>query len=323
MESKKPHVLVCGPVHQEGMALLEHNEEITYEVIEDSTEELAKVVSKADGLVIRLALFSEELLAQCPNLKAVSRHGVGCDNVPVDNLTQRKIPVMVTGSANSLAVAEHALYLMFCVARQGVAMDKAVKEGNWLARRELPTFELAGRKLFIVGCGRIGKILVTKAVALGLKVSVYDPYLKQEQITELGASYVANLDDGLKVADIVSLHLPSMGDAIIKEEQFKQMSNDAVLINVSRGDLVDEVALENALKNGEIKAAGFDVLVTEPFDVNHPLLKLDNFVITPHSAALTEDSLKRMGIICVQNILDCLLDKPKKEFVINPQWEQN
>ena len=314
------HVLVCGAVHQAGMELLEEATGVTYEVIADDSDELTARIPDADGVTMRICNLDINALEQVSRLQVISRHGVGCDNLPVAELTARGIPVMVTGSANSAAVAEHAIYLMFVLARQGLVMDRAVRANDWQVRSRLATFELAGRQLLIVGCGRIGSLTARKALALDMQVTIYDPFTDAKACTQLGAQYASDLHEALPHADIVSLHLPSVGACIIGARELELLPNHALLINVSRGDLVDETALVAALTTNGLAGAGLDVFGAEPPPANHPLFGLDNVVVTPHCAALTAESLRRMGIVCVQNVLDVFADRIDPTMVFNPGW---
>ena len=321
-DAAKPLVLLCGKLHPAGMKLLQEDERIRPRLIDDSTAALEEHLPEAAGLVLRLTRLTEAMLERAPHLKVVSRHGVGCDNVPVAYLTSRGIPVLTTGDANSLTVAEHAILLMLAVARQLRALDAAARAGNWQARSTTPTFELAGRRLLIVGCGRIGRLLVPRAQALGMEVSVYDPHLPAAEFDALGVVRQEDLDAALPHADVVSLHLPSLGKPVLGAAQLAALPDQAAVINVARGDLIDEQALHAALTAGKLAGAGLDVLAQEPFDPKDPLLQLDNVVVSPHSAALTRDSLRRMGITCVRNAIEVACGaRPDPAMVFNPGWD--
>ena len=317
-DNKKRHVLLCGAVHPDGMKLLEDAADTSYEVIADNSDELEQRLPDADALVIRICDMKAELLDKAPRLKAVSRHGVGCDNLPVEELTRRNIPVMITGSANAEAVSEHTIYLLLALARRGVSMDKAVRDGNWSERASLGTFNISGKQALVLGCGRIGRLVVNKLAALGMDVIAYDPNITPDVCAELDADCGAGVEAELPEADVVTLHMPSIGKAVIGEDEIRLMQRHALLINVSRGDLVDEEALASALAEKRIGGAGLDVLAQEPPPANHPLLGLDNVVFTPHTAALTDESVRAMGISCVQNALDVLDGKPEADNVFNP-----
>ena len=318
-EGSVRHVLVCGGVHPDGMELLDQAQGISFEVVEDNSEQLAKRIDDADGVVMRICDMGKEMIEGATRLKVVSRHGVGCDNLPVAELTKRGIPVMITGDANSEAVAEHALYMLLALLRKGNVMDRAVRSDDWKARNRLRTGQAGGKRILVVGCGRIGRLAVSKFKALGMKVTVYDPFVDADACVAMGADKASGLHEELPEADVVSLHLPSAGKAVIGEAELGLMQAHALLINVSRGDLVDEEALAKSLRAGAIAGAGLDVFASEPPRGDHPLLGLDNTVLSPHSAALTDESMRAMGMICVQNVLDVFSGNPKRDHVFNPE----
>lgn len=316
-----PHVLLCGSVHEEGMALLEGNAEVTHAVIEDDPVALAEHLAGADALVIRIAKLAPEVVEGAPRLKVVSRHGVGCDNLPVDLLTARGIPIMITGTANSAAVAEHAIYMMFAVARRALLSDRMVRTGGWEGRKLLTTMELAGRRLLLLGFGRIGRQVAVKAQALGMVVSVHDPYVDAATCAAVGVTHVADMLAALPSADVLSLHLPSSGEAVIGKRELDLLPDQALLVNVARGDLVDEEALAATLRAGRLLGAGLDVFGVEPPASDNPLLGCDNVIMSPHSASHTGASMCRMGITSVQNSLDALAGKLAPSMVFNPGWD--
>lgn len=316
-EGPSGHVLVCGGVHPDGVEILEEAPGITYELIEDDSERLAARIADCEGVVMRICGMTEAMVEGAGRLKVVSRHGVGVDNIPVAALTARGIPVMVTGDANSESVAEHALFMLLSLLRKGSEMDRAVREGDWQARRRVRTSEAKGRRMLVVGFGRIGKLAAAKFAALGMEVSVHDPYVDASACEEHGVRHAEDLNAELGRADAVSLHMPSTGKEVIGEAELALMQEHALLVNVSRGDLVDEDALAKALKEGRLAGAGADVFGTEPPPSDHPLLGLGNTILSPHSAALTDDSLRAMGTVCVRNVLDALAGAPRPDCVFN------
>lgn len=317
------HVLVCGGVHPDGIVLLEQAQGVSFETIEDDSAQLAERLPDADGVVMRICAMGADLLPGAKRLKVVSRHGVGCDNVPVAELTERGIPVMITSGANSVAVAEHTVFMLLELCRKGAVMDRAVRQGDWQARKRLTTTQISDKRALVVGCGRIGKAVVNMLSALGMDVVVFDPYVTADVCAALDAECADDLHEELARADVVTLHLPSTGETVIGAKELALMQEHALLVNVARGDLVDEQALAEALKEGRIAGAALDVFSVEPPPVDHPLLGLDNTVLTPHSAALTEDSLRAMGTVSVQNVLDVFDGKPKAENVFNPGYVKN
>lgn len=316
-EGPAGHVLVCGGVHPDGIGMLEDAPGITFELIEDDSDRLAERIAGCEGVVMRICGMTEAMLEGADRLRVVSRHGVGVDNIPVAALTARGVPVMVTGDANSESVAEHALFMLLSLLRKGSAMDRAVREGDWQARRRVRTSEAKGRRMLVVGFGRIGKLAAAKFAALGMEVVAFDPYVDASVCEGFGVGHAEDLREELGRADAVSLHMPSAGKEVIGKAEIALMQEHAVLVNVSRGDLVDEEALAAALREGRLAGAGVDVFGTEPPPADHPLLGLGNTILSPHSAALTDDSLRAMGTVCVRNVLDALAGAPRPDCVFN------
>ena len=303
---RMPHVLVAGRIHDSGLDFLQAVPDFTFDLIEEIT--LAGYephIHKADALLLRTQPLQADTIEKAIRLKIVSRHGVGYDAVDVAALSARNITLAIVGDVNSRAVAEHTLMLMLSAARKTVAHDAAVRTGNWNVRNSFSTVELDGKKLFLIGFGRIGKNVAKLAQAFGMRVFAYDPYVSADAMTELGVAFVPEIADGISGADFVSLHIPAMGgSAVIGAAELAQMKSCAILINAARGGLIDELALDAALRNGEVAAAAIDVFVDEPPSASHPLLCNSKVVVSPHSAGLTQECAARMSVAAVQNIIN-------------------
>ena len=318
--TERHRVLVCGPIHEDGMELLRQAGDATFEMVEETERAIAESLPGADALLIRICQTEAATFGRADRLKVVSRHGVGCDNLPVGHLTARGIPVMITGDANSESVAEHALYMTLALMRQGVALDRAVREGDWQARARLRTVQAAGRRLLVVGAGRIGRLVVGKARALGMDVDVHDPFVTASDCTGMGAGHAPDLDRALGAADVVSLHMPSLGRAVIGERELGLMRKGSYLVNVSRGDLVDGAAVARSMGDGHLAGAAFDVFDPEPPEPSSPLLaSAGNVLLSAHTAALTDESKRLMGISCAQNALDVLRGQADPGNVFNKE----
>ncbi|WP_288831174.1 NAD(P)-dependent oxidoreductase [uncultured Paraburkholderia sp.] len=199
-------ILCIQPIHSEALKLLDARSDIKYEVVTDfSRENLLKHVGDANAITVRDAPLPAEVLAAAPNLQIVSRHGVGYDNIPVAYCTERGIPVTVVGDVNTTSVAEHTLFLMLAVARSGIRMDQAVRAGEFASRSKIPCFELKGRRLLVIGYGRIGQEVALRAKAFGMDIVVFDPFAVRERFP--GVTFADSLDQGLATAHIVTLHI--------------------------------------------------------------------------------------------------------------------
>jgi D-3-phosphoglycerate dehydrogenase len=242
-------------------------------------------------------------LAAAPRLKVISKHGVGYENIDLEAARDRNIPVAIAGGAIADSVADMALALLLALARQIPQGDASVRAGDW---KRFVGPELAGKTLGIVGLGQIGKGVCRRAKGFGLQVVAYDTYQDQAFAASWGVSYLP-LDELLAQSDFISLHAPVTAETrhLMGAEQLARMKPTAYLINTARGELVDELALYEALKQGHLAGAASDVFIQEP-PGEHPLLTLANFIATPHSAGQTPEGLRRMGEITAENALRVL-----------------
>ena len=316
-----PHVVVVDPIHPDGIRRLAEALGITLDHPGDPAgPDLAARLRDADAAIVRGTPVDAAFLAMAPRLRMVCRHGVGYDLVNVPALTRRGVAVMITPEANAASVAEHALMLMLALARRVLPVDAGVRRGEWRVRGESGTFELGGRRVLILGFGRIGTRVARLCAAFGMQVSVHDPFMPAGTIRGAGFEVVKDRDPGLGAADIVTLHLPA-ADAtrgMVDAAFLAAMKPGAVLINTARGTLVDEAALEAALRAGHLAAAGLDVLRVEPMREPVPLLALENLIVTPHVAASTAEGLQRMAWDAAGNVLDFLAGHPDRDAIVNP-----
>lgn len=314
-----PHILVAGRLHAAGLDRLKQAAGVTYTLVDEiSLESYLPFVSEADAVVLRTQPMTADVIAKAPKLSIVSRHGVGYDAVDVKALTARKIPLCIVGDVNSRAVAEHTLMLMLAVARRAVQHDHAARNGEWDVRNRFETVELDGKTLLLVGFGRIGRRVAELATVFGMTVMAYDPFVKPETMARHGVRPTADLVTALGGADYVSLHMPgSTAGAVIWEEEIRAMKPGAILINAARGGLVDEAALDKALREGRLGGAALDVFSVEPPAKDNPLLSNDRLLISPHSAGLTAECAARMAVASVQNVLDHFAGKLDPALVVN------
>jgi D-3-phosphoglycerate dehydrogenase len=314
-------VLVVGKVHENGLKLLEGRSGIEIEQHTSPAEsEMRRSAARADAILIRTARLSAETIAGAKSLKVVARHGVGYDNIDLAALTARKIPLALVGNVNAASVAEHTMFLLLAAMKQAIAYDRATREGRWSLRDGLASIDLSGKTLLIVGLGRIGREVAVRAKAFGMKIKAYDPLLAAVP-PEIDAEMMHDLDAALSEADAVSLHVP-LSDAtrnLFDRERIARMKSSAVLVCAARGGLIDEEALADALRAGQLRGAGIDVFAEEPPPSRHPLFALDNVVLSPHSASLTWECAERMAVISAQNCLDGLDGRINRDLLANPE----
>ncbi len=272
-----------------------------------SKEELAAIIADYDGLAIRSSTkVTEALLAAATRLKVVGRAGIGVDNVDVPAATKRGVVVMNTPFGNSITTAEHAIALMFALARQLPEADASTQAGKWEKNRFMGV-ELTSKTLGLIGCGNIGSIVAERALGLRMKVIAFDPFLTPERAQDLGVEKVT-LEELLAKADFITLHTPLTDSTrnILSAENLAKTRKGVRIINCARGGLVDEAALKAGLDSGHIGGAALDVFIEEPAKAN-PLFGTANFISTPHLGASTEEAQVNVAIQVAEQMADFLL----------------
>lgn len=318
MVSMKKKILIIQPVHEKALALLDTRDDVSYEILTDFSEEnLIKHVGSANAITVRDAPVSRKVIKEATSVGIVSRHGVGFDNIPIDLCTEMNIPVTIVGPVNAVSVAEHTMFLLLAAARVGIELDSAVRDGRFAARANNLSVELDGKTILLIGCGRIGQKVAYRANALGMHVLVFDPYLTDT--INMPITLIGSLDEALKQADVVSLHVPLTDETrgIIREEQLALLPQGAIVVNASRGGLIEENALVRAIRSGKLHGAGLDTFEMEPLPPESPLVGEKRIVLSPHSAALTEDALIGMGVKTVENVLAAFDGTLDPELVVN------
>jgi D-3-phosphoglycerate dehydrogenase / 2-oxoglutarate reductase len=272
-----------------------------------SPAELRAVIAPYDGLAVRSATkVTRELLDAATNLKVVGRAGIGVDNVDVKSATGRGVVVMNTPHGNTITTAEHAIAMMFALARQIPEASASTKSGRWEKNRFMGV-ELTGKTLGLIGCGNIGSIVADRAIGLKMKVIAYDPYLSEKRALDLGVEKV-ELETLLTRADIITIHTP-LTDAtrnILSREALAMTKPGARVLNCARGGLVDEAALADAIRSGHVAGAALDVFEIEPA-TDSPLFGLDNVVCTPHLGAATTEAQENVALQVAEQMSDFLL----------------
>ena len=313
-------VAVIGKIRQEGVRLLEERGDIETVLLEEAPPGvLAKAMGDIDAILVRTASITAEVIEAAPRLKVVSRHGVGYDNVDLDALNQRRIPLCVSATANMVAVAEHAFAMILALAKDLRRLDRAVRARDWDYRFESNAVELFGRTLLLVGFGRIGQALARRAHAFGMRVVVYDPHIDDDVLDQMGCERAPLLEGSLAEADVVSLHMPltEQTATLLDAGRIGLMKKGAIFVNTACGGLVDEAALAYALKTGRIKGAGVDVFTREPPPASSPLLKQDNAIFSPHSAGVTDGSMLRMALEAAANVIAVLNGRLDSAVIVN------
>jgi len=270
-------------------------------------EKLAATVGKFDGLAIRSATkVTSKILEQARNLRVIGRAGIGVDNVDIPAATARGIIVMNTPFGNSITTAEHAISLMLALARQIPEADASTRAGKW-EKNKFMGVEIFGKTLGVIGCGNIGSIVADRAIGLRMKVIAFDPFLSKERADDLGVEKV-EVDELFRRADFITLHTPLTDKTrnIVSAPALRMMKKGVRIINCARGGLVDEAALYDALKSGQVAGAAFDVFVTEPATEN-PLFGLPNVVCTPHLGASTSEAQENVALQIAEQMSDYLL----------------
>jgi D-3-phosphoglycerate dehydrogenase len=308
-------------IHHEGLKILDENKNFEYEIIDDTTEEnLLKKIHLFDGVSLRVSQLSNNVLSKAVKLKVISRHGVGYDNVDTSYLKKKEITLLITATANAIAVSEHVFYLMLTISKNYLNLDSEVRKGNFKNNmNKFNTFELHDKEILIAGFGRIGKNLIKKCIGFDMRVNVYDPYVDEKTIINAGGKKVDSFDEALKTADFLSIHIPLNENTkdLINLKKMKTMKKNSVIINTARGGIVNETDLNQALNEKIILAAGLDVFFNEPVNLDNPLLKNKRVILSPHTAALTDECKIRMGKETAQNIIDFFEKKVNKNMLVN------
>lgn len=277
-------------------------------------EDMIREGRSCDAILARTEKVTRKFMEACKKLKVIGRHGVGVNNLDLAAAKERNIVVTVTPHANTNAVAEHAMMLVCALSKNVFFFDKAVRAGDFSLRDQFLTNELAGKELGIFGCGRIGRLFAQKAaLGFGMKVTCYDPYIDQASLPEY-ISWGEDMETVAARSDVLSLHLPALDHTykMVNAEFLAKLKPQACLVNVARGELVDEAALAEALTAGRLAGAAVDVFDPEPPQKDSPLLSCPNVILTPHNAALTREAMRTMALQSAESIVDVLEGRQPK-----------
>lgn len=295
-------VLVSDPIAPQGVEILK---DAGFEVTEQSglgPEELVKIIPDYDAIIVRSATkVTKEIIEAARNLKVIGRAGIGLDNIDQEAAKNKSIKVVNTPTATSISVAELALGMMFAAARRIPQANASTRASKW-EKKKFKGFELYGKKLGIIGLGRIGTELAKRAKAIGMSVQAFDPYVKTSESAE-----VVDLDTLIKESDYISLHIPRTKETehILNKDAFAKMKDNVVIINCARGGVVDENALYDAISSGKVRIACVDVFEIEPAKENK-LFELEQVIVTPHIGAQTKEGQNRAGTQVAELVRDAL-----------------
>ncbi len=298
-----PKVFISEPINSKGIEMLQGKARIV--IAPDTRKETAlELIGDADAAILRATtIFDKEVISKGAKLKAIVRTGVGIDNVDIRFAGENGIFVCNTPGTNDETVAEHAVAMILAFAKQIIIMDRAVRSQNWKERFSPNQIDIKNKKVGIIGYGNIGLATAHFCKCLGMQVIVYDPFIDH---TNLKVVITDDLEVIFKESDFVSLHCPStpLTYKFINSRYLNLMKRTAYLINTSRGDIVDEAALVNALAENRIAGAALDVFKEEPLASNSSLLKFPNVILSPHVAGSTKESNERIAIAAAQAIID-------------------
>ena len=318
--SNKKKILVIQPIHKAGIDLLKEHPKFDFEVIENlDASNINSKISECDALSIRTAKLPGALIDEAKNLQIISRHGVGYDNIDTEASKRKNITLTITANSNAVAVAEHVMFMLLNISKRKEMYDSSVKSGRFDERNKLPkTIELWNKSILIAGFGRIGQCLIKRCKGFEMNVFVYDPYISNEIIENLGGKKVDNLAETIKSMDAISLHIPLNNETenLINYDLLKTMKKNCIIINAARGGIINEEDLNKALNENLIFGAGLDVFTVEPPSKDNPLLNNPKVMLSPHTAAFTEECMTRMGKETIQNIIDFFDEKLDKSIII-------
>jgi D-3-phosphoglycerate dehydrogenase / 2-oxoglutarate reductase len=301
-------ILVTDTLAESGLAILRAQRDVELDYRPGlSGAELHGAVAAADALITRSGTaVTEELLSQSSRLKVVGRAGVGLDNVDVPACTRRGVLVINAPTANILSATEHTMAMLLSLCRNIPGADASVRAGEWKRSRFMGV-ELGGKTLGVIGLGRIGGRVATRARAFGMRILAYDPYITEGAAEKVGADLVS-LDTILAQADVITVHTPLTDETrgIVGAGEISRMKDGVILVNCARGGIYDERALADALAAGKVAGAAIDVYVDEPPDQGHPLLSAPNVILTPHIGANTIEAQDRVAVQTSEMVVDAL-----------------
>src|SRR4051794_1034871 len=323
MQPNKKKVLLPNTMAKAGWDVLSGRDDIEAVGYDPyiSMPDLQASLKDTDGIALSLTPLKAPEIAVAPRLRVAARIGVGYDAVEIPALTARGIPLMVVGTANSVSVAEHAIFMMYALAKQVMAQDRLVRDNRCKDRWSGMPVDLAEKTLLVIGFGRFGTRTAKRCLAMDMPVRVYDPYVPAATIKAAGYEPVSDLDAAVARADVVTIHCPKTPETIgmFNAARLAKMKPTAFIVNTARGGIIDEFALKEALSSGKLAGAGIDVFDKEPPAQDNPIFGLSNTIVSAHMAGVTTESMDRMAVATVKNILSVLDGTPNKENAVNKE----
>ena len=316
-----PKIAIVDKMHIDGINLLKNNPKFECEIIEDlSKKNLISKLPNFDGITLRRGKIDSEILEKCKKLKVISRHGVGYDNVDIKFLKEKKISLLVTATTASVSPAEHIMFMILNISKSFDLFDQSVRKGKFdsIMHMKHNSFELFNKRILIVGFGRIGKQLIKRCLGFEMKIFVYDPFVEKKIIESYGGKKINDLEEALSETDILSLSVPltKLTYNMINLEKMKMMKKTSIIINTSRGGVINEKDLNDALNQNIIYGAGLDVFEKEPPINDNPLLKNKKVLLSPHAATFTKECTSNMAMQTAQNIIDFFDNKLDKLMLV-------
>jgi D-3-phosphoglycerate dehydrogenase len=316
----KPKVLITDKIDKVAGDILKDVADVVFmDTLPE--DELAKVIGDYDGFMIRSQTkVTPKIIEACKNMKIVGRAGVGVDNVDLEAATNKGIVVVNSPEGNTIAAAEHTVAMMLSMTRYIPEADVSLKAGKW-ERSKFTGVEVFNKTLGTIGLGKIGSHVAKVAIAMGMKVLVYDPYVTQEKVEEIGAVYVKHLDEFWGQCDYITIHVPKTKETayLINKNTLNRMKKGVRIVNCARGGIIDETAIKEAIESGHVASAALDVFEKEPIDPNSPLLNVNgHIVLTPHLGASTEEAQLNVAVDVAEQIRDVLSGKSARSAVNIP-----
>lgn len=301
-------VVLTHSLSRSGMALLEESGAELFVANSAEPATYLDQLQDADAFIIRVGICDAQIIDKCPKLKVIARTGVGYDNVDVAHAAKLGIPMVITPGANHRSVAEHAVAMMFALSKNFMESNCELRAGNWKIRDARKSFELYGKKVGIIGVGAIGRIVAEICRSIGMRTAGFSHSGNRQKVEAAGCEYYEDMHQLLQECDIITIHNPLTPQTrdMISAPELRMMKKAALLINTSRGAIVNEADLAAALNQDIIAGAGVDVYTEEPVPLENPLFGAKNLIMTPHMAALSREALDRMSAQCARGCLAVL-----------------